>query len=77
MVSDVNGHWAAQAACRGMNDVFFPGRGESVRQAVEVCASCPVRVPCLEHALANSERYGVWGGLGERERRRVKREQAA
>jgi len=36
-----------------------------------VCTGCPVRAQCLEHALAHDERYGVWGGTSERERRRL------
>jgi WhiB family redox-sensing transcriptional regulator len=38
-----------------------------------VCLSCDVRVECLEYALANDERFGIWGGLSERERRRIKK----
>jgi len=53
-------------------EVFFPEKGGSVREAKAVCAGCPVRAQCLEHALAHDERFGVWGGLSERERRRLK-----
>jgi WhiB family redox-sensing transcriptional regulator len=52
-------------------EVFFPEKGGSVREAKAVCAGCPVRTPCLEYALAHDERFGVWGGLSERERRRL------
>lgn len=67
--------WTAHAACRDMNpDIFFPTRGEDVRPAKRVCAGCPVRQQCLDYALDNQEKYGIWGGTGERERRRLRRE---
>jgi len=53
-------------------EVFFPEKGGSVREAKAVCTGCPVRVQCLEYALAHDERFGVWGGTSERERRRLK-----
>ncbi len=67
--------WYARAACRGMDpNLFFPGRGESNSEALTVCRSCPVRFDCLEQALGSDERLGIWGGLSERERRRLRRE---
>ena len=61
-------------SCRGMDpDVFFPDRGESLSPAKAVCAECIVRDECLEYALDNGERFGVWGGTSERERRRLRR----
>lgn len=48
---------------------FFPEKGESTGLAKRVCAGCPVRSECLEYALVRRERFGVWGGLSERERR--------
>lgn len=53
-------------------DAFFPDKGQPTAAAKRVCASCPVQAECLEYALANDERYGVWGGLSERERRVLK-----
>lgn len=53
---------------------FFPARGESVRDAKEVCASCDVRRECLDFALRMKVAHGVWGGLSERERRTLRRE---
>jgi WhiB family redox-sensing transcriptional regulator len=50
---------------------FFPGRNEN-SDAKEVCARCPVRVECLEHALTAREQFGIWGGLGERSRRKLR-----
>jgi len=49
--------------------LFYPERGESSKEAKAVCATCPVRVECLDHAIATHERWGLWGGMTERERR--------
>lgn len=66
--------WQAQANCMGVDpDLFFPERGASTREAKAVCRGCVVREDCLEYALANGEKFGIWGGLSERERRRVRR----
>ncbi len=66
--------WQRQANCMGVDpDLFFPERGASTREAKEVCRGCVVREDCLEYALANSEKFGIWGGLSERERRRIRR----
>jgi WhiB family redox-sensing transcriptional regulator len=57
--------------CAGLDpELFFPERGESTREAKEVCRGCKSRGECLEFALQNGEKFGVWGGLSERERRR-------
>ena len=55
-------------------EAFFPEKGGSTREAKRVCLSCDVRGECLEYALANDERFGIWGGLSERERRRLKKQ---
>lgn len=69
--------WQSFGLCRGVNpDLFFPERGESTREAKEVCRGCPVREECLEYALAGGEKFGIWGGLSERERRRIRRQRA-
>jgi WhiB family redox-sensing transcriptional regulator len=69
--------WKAQANCLGVDpDLFFPERGMSTREAKEVCRGCVVREDCLEYALANGEKFGIWGGLSERERRRIRRARA-
>jgi WhiB family redox-sensing transcriptional regulator len=57
-------------------EAFFPEKGGSTREAKRVCLSCDVRSECLEYALAHDERFGIWGGLSERERRRLKRRTA-
>lgn len=66
--------WFTRAACIGVDpDLFFPDRGGPVAEAKAVCRSCPVCRDCLEFALAEpAERFGVWGGTSERERRRVR-----
>ncbi|MBF5081437.1 WhiB family transcriptional regulator [Quadrisphaera sp. INWT6] len=67
-------NWQEQALCAQTDpESFFPEKGGSTREAKRVCMSCEVRVACLEYALENDERFGIWGGLSERERRRVKR----
>jgi WhiB family redox-sensing transcriptional regulator len=70
--------WLLQALCLGVDpDLFFPERGASTREAKTVCAACPVRPECLDYAIENGEKFGIWGGLSERERRKVKRERSA
>jgi WhiB family redox-sensing transcriptional regulator len=67
--------WQARALCAQTDpEAFFPEKGGSTREAKRVCLSCEVRVDCLEYALANDERFGIWGGLSERERRRLKKQ---
>lgn len=67
--------WRQRGACNGLDPaVFFPESEEAAEEAKEICAECPVRIACLEHALASHERDGVWGGATERERRRLIRQ---
>ena len=69
--------WQEFANCLGVDpDLFFPERGASTREAKEVCRGCEVREDCLEYALQNGEKFGIWGGLSERERRRIRRQRA-
>jgi hypothetical protein len=66
--------WQERARCREYDpEVFFPEKGGSSREAKRICSECPVRIECLNYALRRDERYGVWGGMSERERRRLKR----
>ncbi|MET9607678.1 WhiB family transcriptional regulator [Streptomyces sp. NPDC006512] len=51
---------------------FFPEPGSSHRDAKRLCGACEGRVACLEYALANDERFGVWGGLSEAERQALR-----
>lgn len=69
--------WQLFANCLGVDpDLFFPERGASTKEAKGVCRACVVREDCLEYALENSEKFGIWGGLSERERRRLRRARA-
>lgn len=62
-----------QANCHGVDpSLFFPERGSSSEPAKAVCRGCEVRSECLSLALESNERFGVWGGMSERERRRVR-----
>ena len=64
------GDWRDSALCAQTDpEIFFPDKGESVTAAKRVCRSCGVRAECLQEALDRGERFGVWGGLSERERR--------
>ncbi|GAB3273970.1 hypothetical protein GCM10027449_11760 [Sinomonas notoginsengisoli] len=66
--------WQAESLCAQTDpEAFFPEKGGSTRDAKKVCGSCTVRAQCLEYALANDERFGIWGGLSERERRRLRK----
>ena len=65
--------WRLDALCAETDpEAFFPEKGGSTREAKRVCSGCEVRAECLESALANDERFGIWGGLSERERRRLR-----
>ena len=67
--------WQDGANCKGANaDLFFPERGASTRTAKAICRECNVREECLEFAISTGEKFGIWGGMSERERRRVRRE---
>lgn len=64
--------WRDRALCAEIDPAaFFPEKGESTRDARAVCTACTVQRECLDFALAHDERFGVWGGLSERERRRM------
>ena len=66
--------WQERALCAQTDpEAFFPEKGGSTREAKKVCVSCEVRGECLDYALAHDERFGIWGGLSERERRKLKK----
>jgi WhiB family transcriptional regulator, redox-sensing transcriptional regulator len=66
--------WQSDSLCAQTDpEAFFPEKGGSTRDAKKICASCEVRVHCLEYALENDERFGIWGGLSERERRKLRK----
>ncbi len=71
--------WFDDAACRDVDtDVFFPTSDAHAEEAKAICAACPVREECLEHALATRPAEGVWGGLTPIERHRmIRRRQKA
>lgn len=71
---DTSDQWQDRALCAQTDpEAFFPEKGGSTREAKKICLGCEVRAECLEYALAHDERFGIWGGLSERERRRLKR----
>jgi WhiB family transcriptional regulator, redox-sensing transcriptional regulator len=66
--------WQEKALCAQTDpEAFFPEKGGSTREAKRICLGCEVKDACLDYALAHDERFGIWGGLSERERRRLKR----
>lgn len=65
--------WMEQAICPQTDpELFFPEKGSSTKEAKRVCLDCPVREACLSYAMRTDQRFGVFGGLSERERRRLK-----
>jgi WhiB family redox-sensing transcriptional regulator len=65
--------WMDNALCAETDpEAFFPEKGGSTREAKQICRSCDVRAECLDYALANDERFGIWGGLSDRERRQIR-----
>jgi WhiB family redox-sensing transcriptional regulator len=66
--------WQADSLCAQTDpEAFFPEKGGSTRDAKKICSSCEVTAQCLEYALQNDERFGIWGGLSERERRKLRK----
>lgn len=71
---DENLAWQTDSLCAQTDpEAFFPEKGGSTRDAKKICGSCEVRSQCLEYALQNDERFGIWGGLSERERRKLRK----
>lgn len=66
--------WKLDGICRTVDpDMWFPEPPASGFQAKKLCARCPVIEECLEYAMANNEKFGVWGGLSAHERKKLKR----
>ncbi|TFD05805.1 WhiB family transcriptional regulator [Cryobacterium sandaracinum] len=66
--------WQSDSLCAQTDpEAFFPEKGGSTRDAKKICSSCEVKTQCLQYALANDERFGIWGGLSERERRKLRK----
>lgn len=67
--------WQEAAKCKGRNsEIFYPQRGVPTASAKSLCKDCRVKQECLEYAIVHDERFGIWGGLSERERKKVIRE---
>ena len=74
ILSFEDGHWQSRANCLGEDpDLFFPERGVNQAEAKAICKECVVKVECLDYALENGEKFGIWGGESERSRRRLRR----
>jgi WhiB family redox-sensing transcriptional regulator len=74
LIDDTEPSWQERALCAQTDpEAFFPEKGQSTREAKKTCLSCGVRGECLSYALDNDERFGIWGGLSERERRKLKK----
>lgn len=68
--------WVDEAICPTTDvEIFHPNKGGNTGPAKLVCASCPVIEACLEYAVRTDQRYGIWGGKSERQRREIKRAQ--
>lgn len=66
--------WMSDAACAEVGpEMFFPEKGGSTRNAKAICAGCTVAAQCLDYAMRNDERFGIFGGKSERERRRLRK----
>jgi WhiB family redox-sensing transcriptional regulator len=73
-MTEEDGGWQERGLCAQTDpEAFFPEKGGSTREAKKVCLTCDVRQECLEYALEHDERFGIWGGLSERERRKLKK----
>lgn len=74
-----NESWKARGACQGADaDLFFPAGAAgdaiaTIEAAKAVCATCPVKEPCLQFAFETNQEAGIWGGTDEAERRRLRR----
>ena len=69
------GNWHEKARCKGWDpEIFYPDRGVPSASAKAICRECPVQHACLEYALERDERFGIWGGFSERERRKMYRD---
>lgn len=75
-VGAMPGPWIADGLCAQTDpEIFHPDKGGSTREAKAVCARCPVLAECRDWAISSGQRFGVWGGLSERERRVLAAEQ--
>lgn len=66
--------WQTRGLCSQTDpEAFFPLKGASSREAKRICSRCEVKPDCLDWALGHDERFGIWGGMSERERRGLQR----
>ncbi len=66
--------WTKQALCAEVDpEIFFPEKGDGTRYAKRICKNCVVKQQCLDYSLKNNERFGIWGGTVEKERRKLER----
>lgn len=73
LAQDPDVAWMDWAICPETDpDAFFPGKGGSLRRVKAICDDCPVQFECLDYALSHPELEGVWGGIGEVERSRMR-----
>lgn len=70
----VDGSWTTRGSCCSLDPDGFFVQGADQQKAKTLCEGCPVRAECLADALDNRIEFGVWGGMTERERRRLLRE---
>lgn len=64
--------WMDDALCAQTDpEAFFPEKGGSTKPAKNICAGCTVAAECLTYALDHNERFGIWGGVSERDRRKL------
>jgi WhiB family redox-sensing transcriptional regulator len=74
MSRDYEGDWREQALCAEVDpELFFPEKGRPNSEAAKICGRCAVQSECREDALQSHARFGIWGGLTERGRRRENR----
>ncbi|MDO5024978.1 MAG: WhiB family transcriptional regulator [Trueperella sp.] len=67
--------WMEDALCAQTDpDIFYPEKGGSTAPATSICKNCSVRAECLEYAVSNDIRHGIWGGMSDNDRKRMARE---
>lgn len=78
MLGSEKERWVALANCRGSDpEIFYPPRfaGRNANVAAKaICAECLVVEECLEYGLVIGDKFGIYGGKTERERRAIRRE---
>jgi len=66
--------WMSRGSCRGLDTgIFFPELGQNATEAREICGACPVKISCMQYAVVNNLKDGVWGGTTPTERRVLRR----